>query len=309
MESRREVANEFISQQNPKAKVLSFAGLSRSTYYYKHQEESRLRPGRPVPGYSVNHNGTLTPDSWIIEQLKNYRSNLNFQNGIGCRALHEYLELDYQMTVNHKKIYRLCKENDLLLQKKKKIKRIKRLARNLKITGPNQLWQFDIKYGYVHGENRPFYFVAFVDVFSKKIMSYHLGLRCQATDLRLALKVALSSISEADQKNLVIRSDNGPQMSSWHFKAYVDSLDLQHEFIPIRCPDKNAFVESFFSIFETEFLQVRFFATLAEVHRQVGEWIEWYNNRRLHGSLKYKSPEMFIEMFKSGLNYEYEISA
>ncbi len=213
------------------------------------------------------------------------------------------------MTVNHKNIYRLCKENDLLLQKKKKIKRVKKLARNLKITGPNQLWQFDIKYGYVHGENRPFYFVAFVDVFTKKIMSYHLGLRCQATDLRLALKVALSSVSEVDQKNLVIRSDNGPQMSSWHFKAYVDSLDLQHEFIPIRCPDKNAFVESFFSIFETEFLQVRFFASLAEVHRQVGEWIEWYNNRRLHGSLKYKSPEMFIEMFKSGLNYEYEISA
>jgi hypothetical protein len=28
----------------------------------------------------------------------------------------------------------------------------------------------------------------------------------------------------ADQKKLIIRSDNGPQMSSWHFKAYVDSL-------------------------------------------------------------------------------------
>ena len=213
------------------------------------------------------------------------------------------------MTVNHKKIYRLCKENDLLLQRKKKIKRIKKLASNLKITGPNQLWQFDIKYGYIHGENRPFYFVAFVDVFTKKVMSYHLGLRCQALDLQLALKVALSSVSEEDQKKLVIRSDNGPQMSSWHFKAYVDSLDLQHEFIPIRCPDKNAFVESFFSIFETEFLQVRYFATLGEVHRQVGEWIDWYNQKRLHGSLKYKSPEMFIELFKNGLNYEYEISA
>lgn len=213
------------------------------------------------------------------------------------------------MTVNHKKIYRLCKENDLLLQRKKKIKRIKKLASNLKITGPNQLWQFDIKYGYIHGENRPFYFVAFVDVFTKKVMSYHLGLRCQAGDLRLALKVALASVSEEDQKNLVIRSDNGPQMSSWHFKAYVDSLDLQHEFIPIRCPDKNAFVESFFSIFEIEFLQVRYFGSLGEVHRQVGEWIEWYNHKRLHGSLKYKSPEMFIELLKTGLSYEYVISA
>lgn len=213
------------------------------------------------------------------------------------------------MTVNHKKIYRLCKENELLLKKKKKIKRPKKLASNYKVTGPNHLWQFDIKYGFIHGENRPFYFVAFVDVFTKKVMSYHLGLRCQAGDLRLALKVALSTIPEEDQKKLVIRSDNGPQMSSWHFKAYVDSLDLKHEFIPIRCPDKNAFVESFFSIFETEFLQVRYFADLAEVHRQVGEWVEWYNHKRLHGSLRYKSPEMFIELFKTGLNYEYEVSA
>jgi hypothetical protein len=49
----------------------------------------------------------------------------------------------------------------------------------------------------------------------------------------------------------------------------VDSLELHHEFIPIRCPDKNVFVELFFPIFETEFLQVRFFASLGKVHPQV----------------------------------------
>ena len=79
------------------------------------------------------------------------------------------------MTVNHKKIYRLCKENSLLLQRKKKINQFKKLAENHKITGPNQLWKFDIK---------------------------------------LTLKIALRSVSEEEQKNLIIRSDNRPQMSS-----------------------------------------------------------------------------------------------
>jgi len=253
--------------------------------------------------------GTLTTDSWIIEQLKNYRSDINFQNGIGCRALHEYLEFDHQVTVNHKKIYRLCKENQLLLKRKKKIKQIKMLASNYKISEPNKLWQFDIKYGYIHGEKRHFYFLAFVDVYTKKVMSYHLGHHCKASDLQLTLKAALKHLSEEEQSTLVIRSDNGPQMSSNHFKAYVDSLELNHEFTPIRCPDKNAYVESFFSIFEIEFLQVRYFYSLKEVHRQVGDWIEWYNKRRLHGSLKYKSPEMFIKNYKQGLNYEYKVSA
>jgi putative transposase len=118
LDSRREVANEYITKQPSKAKVLKFCGLSRLTFYYK-PEIIKSRPGRPAPGYSINKDGTLTPDSWIIQKLKDYRSDINFQNGIGCRALHEYLEIDYQITVNHKKIYRLCRENQLLLKRKK----------------------------------------------------------------------------------------------------------------------------------------------------------------------------------------------
>lgn len=152
-------------------------------------------------------------------------------------------------------------------------------------------------------------YLAFVDVFTKRVLSYHIGRACTASDMKLTLKMALNSVTEEEQKNLTIRSDNGPQMSSYHLKAYVDSLDLKHEFTPIRCPDKNAFVESFFSIFEIEFLKVRYFSSLQEVHRQTADWIEWYNTRRLHGSLKYNSPEMFINKFKEGLDFDYVVSA
>ncbi|GAB4416691.1 MAG: IS3 family transposase [Bacteriovoracaceae bacterium] len=309
LESRRQVAHEYISRQFTKNKVLSFTGLARSTFYYQPKQGEKQRRGRPIPGYSINKNGTLTPDKWIVEEIKKYRANLNFQNGIGCKSLHEYLELDYQITVNHKKIYRLCQENNLLLAKKKKIKRIKSLANNLKITAPNQLWQFDIKYGYIHGENRAFYFLAFIDVFTKEIMGYHIGTSCTALDLKLTLKTALNELSNEDIDQLVIRSDNGPQMSSNQFKAYVDAMDITHEFTPIRCPNKNAYIESFFSIFETEFLQVRYFTNLKDVHTQVNDWIVWYNQKRLHGSLKYKSPQMFTKLYYAGLNYQYEVSA
>lgn len=300
VEQRRSTATEFLSQRYSKKKVLTFVELSRSTFYYKEKIEIKTSPGRPIPGYSKNKNGTLTPDSWIVGQLKTYREDINFQNGIGCRALHEYLELDFKITVNHKKIYRLCKENKLLLSRKKKIKKFKNVASNLKVVRPNQLWQFDIKYGYIHGENRAFYFLAFVDVFTKKIVSYHIGTTCQKEDLKLTLKMALNDLSEAEVDGLIIRSDNGPQMSSNAFKAYVNSLDLAHEFTPIRCPNKNAYIESFFSIFEIEFLQVRYFESLKEVYRQVAEWLAWYNDRRLHASLKYNSPKMFLEKFNHG---------
>jgi len=219
---------------------------------------------------------------------------------MGCKALHEYLELEHQITVNHKKIYRLCKENKLLLSRKKKIKKIKRMANNISVIAPNQLWQFDIKYGYIHGEACPFYFLAFIDIFSKEVVSYYLGKTCRKEDLKITLKVGLNKLSDIELNTLIIRSDNGPQMSSHAFKDYVDLLDLTHEFTPIRCPNKNAYVESFFSIFDTEFLQVRYFESMEDVHTQVRDWIEFYNTRRLHGSLKYNSPNMFINKFKKG---------
>lgn len=309
MDNQRSTANEFISRRYSKTKILKFAGINRSTYYYKSKTEEKLKPGRPIPGYSKNTNGTLTSDEWIVNLLKNYRADINFQNGIGCRALHEYLELDHKITVNHKKVYRLCKENKLLLSRKKKIKKQKNVANNLVVIRPNQLWQFDIKYGYIHGEDRPFYFLAFVDIFTKKIVSYHLGKTCRSEDLKLTLKMALNSIPVNMQDKLIIRSDNGPQMSSNAFKDYVGELDIAHEFTPIRCPNKNAFIESFFSIFEIEFLQVRYFASMRDVHQQVYNWITWYNERRLHASLKYNSPAMFVEKFKLGEMNDFKFSA
>ncbi len=309
MESRRTTANKYISKQYSKKKILNFIGLSSSTFYYKQKDIVKLKSGRPIPGYSINKNGILTPDKWIVDKLKAYREDLNFQNGIGCKALHEYLELEHHITVNHKKIYRLCKENKLLLSRKKKIKKVKTMANNISVLAPNQLWQFDIKYGYIHGESRPFYFLAFVDVFSKEVVSYHLGKTCKKEDLKITLKAALNKLSDEELSTLIIRSDNGPQMSSNAFKEYVDNINLTHEFTPIRCPNKNAYVESFFSIFDTEFLQVRYFESMKSVHQQVGDWIEFYNNRRLHGSLNYNSPKTFIKKFTDGNYRNFRASA
>ena len=162
---------------------------------------------------------------------------------------------------------------------------------------------------YIHGEDRFFYFLAFIDVFNKKIVSYHVGKYCTGLDLQLTLKAALGSVRKEDRQRLIIRSDNGSQMSSNQFKAYVDSEDLVHQFTPVRCPDKNAYIESFFSIFEVQFLQVRYFKSLKDVHRQVGDWLLFYNQKRPHGSLKYLSPDRFTQKLKKGLDYQYLVPA
>ena len=211
------------------------------------------------------------------------------------------LRRDYKFFINHKKIYRLCLENNLLLPKnKKKLKFNKKISENRNIMAPNKLWQFDIKCGYIQGENKHFYLLGIIDIFNKKVIAHHVGYNCKALDLKLTFYEAIKLLTpNLDQ--LVIRSDNGPQMTSNQFNDYVTSIGLDHEFIPVRNPNKNAFIESFFSIYETQFLQVRYFRSLKDAYIETDEFINFYNNERLHGSLGYIPPNEFDKNFNLGL--------
>lgn len=247
-------------------------------------------------------------DASIVLALKGYRSQLEFCNGGGYHVLSRYLRRDFGIIVNPKKVYRICEENKLLLPRKKKRRRDdKKISENRLITGPNQLWQFDIKYGYIHGENKFFYLLAFIDVFTKEILAHYTGLSCKGPDLIATFEEAYSN-RKGDKSKLVIRSDNGPQMSSNRFREWVrDKVD--HEFIPPGCPNKDAYIESFFSIFEIEFLQVRYFRSFAEAYEQTAKYIRHYNFRRLHGSIRYLPPGEFREKFELGMFGGMEISA
>jgi len=126
------------------------------------------------------------------------------------------LRKNFNLIINKKKVFRLCKELQVLRpQRRIKTRHPRRLARNRVITGPNQLWETDLKYGYIAGENRFFFILSIIDVFDRSIVGYHIGLACEARDAAITLKNALlkRQLYEAEKKP-AIRSDNGPQFIS-----------------------------------------------------------------------------------------------
>ncbi len=215
-------------------------------------------------------------------------------NSGGYYKLTKYLAIECGMYVNSKKIFRLCSQNGLLLFTKagRQMRRKRRTVGYLEVNRPNQLWQFDIKYGYVHGEGRYFFVLAYIDVLTKVIVGYYVGKSCKAGDLVSTLSTALKCQGITKEHGLKIRSDNGPQMSSNEFYFYLKRLEqkLEHEFIPPRTPDRNAYIESFFSILERELLEHCYFETFKEAYEAVTEFITFYNQRRLHGSIGYRAP-------------------
>lgn len=299
------------------SEVLRLTGIARSSWYSSNLPPplpaapiAKNRRGRPAPGFTLNRNGTLVPDTVIVGYLKDYRSRPEFQNGGGVDKLRHYLKRDHQVYVNRKKIYRLCLENGLLLKKRglKGQSGVRRISQNRVVTGPNQLWEFDIKYGYIQGELRFFFILAFVDVFSRKCVGLHVGLNCRQGDLSFVLTQALICEQVSVDSELVTRSDNGPQMRSNEFHKYLAKLEtkLTHEFIPVRTPNKNAHVESFFSILEAEFIQVRYFSSFAHAYSQTHGWVKNYNTYRIHGSLGMRTPAEVIDLWRAGEDTEIE---
>ena len=62
----------------------------------------------------------------------------------------------------------------------------------------------------------------------------------------MALNEALRRQEIGKDNRLVIRSDNGTQMTSHQFRKHIEELGIHHEFTPFSCPEKNAYVEAFF---------------------------------------------------------------
>ncbi len=218
---------------------------------------------------------------------------------------------DHKLVINHKKVYRLCKELDILRpQRRIKDKQPKRIAINRTVTESNRLWEADIKYGYIAGENRFFFIMPVLDVCDRSVVDYHIGLSCEAADAVRALQSALFKRQLFDQTaKPVIRTDNGPQFISRRFAESCNDFGIEHERIPCRTPNKNAHIEAFNAILEDECLARNDFASYADAYRVVSEFIKKYNNRRLHSSLKYHTPAEAYTLIKQNLLKIKEIRA
>jgi putative transposase len=147
-------------------KVLAILDLNKSTYHYRVDHEGSIKlesGGRPIPGYSMNINGYKVPDELIKEWIITLIETEAF--AYGYRKL-QYAERRYNLIINDKKVYRLCLEMKILRpQRRKKLKHPRVIARNREVTASNQLWMTDLKYGYVQGEDKFFYVVAYLDVY------------------------------------------------------------------------------------------------------------------------------------------------
>jgi transposase InsO family protein len=156
----------------------------------------------------------------------------------------------------------------------------------------NRVWLSDITYLRVNGAWH--YLAAVLDLGRRKLVGWALGSRPTAELACRALRSALAS--EKPPAGLIHHSDRGCQYTSKAYCALLENNNITGSMSRVGVPYDNAPMESFFQTLKTEHVYMQSFKTAAQATASLKYWIDvYYNRRRLHSALGYKSP-LFYEL-------------
>jgi putative transposase len=204
--------------------------------------------------------------------------------------------------VNGKRVQRLMKEGGIQAiypgpntSKRNKLHAVyPYLLKDLDITKPNQVWQVDITY--LRMGNGFMYLVALIDVYSRFVVGWSLSNTLDTPFCIDALKSGLC-VAKPD----IVNSDQGCQFTSGD---WVDALNSHEIKISMtgkgRCID-NIYIERFWRSFKREEFYLNDYGSVPLLKKAIKNYIEFYNYRRWHQSLDYKTP---AEVYCSATNKE-----
>lgn len=207
-----------------------------------------------------------------------------------------------ELLVNHKKVLRLMREDNLLCRRKKAFRPVttnskhgyriySNLIKGIKVTGLNQVWVGDITY--IRLPNDFIYLASILDLFSRKCVGWDLGRNLDARLALNALNMALINRKKIGFDNLIHHSDSGIQYAS---NEYVGMLLKNGARISMTLgnPYENAHAESFNKTLKVEEVYINEYETFEDALKNIKHFIEIvYNKKRLHSSIGYVPPEEF----------------
>jgi transposase InsO family protein len=203
--------------------------------------------------------------------------------------------------VNHKRVLRLMREDNLLCLRKRAFvppttdsrhhwRIYPNLAWRLQPMAVNRLWVADITYVRLAEEFA--YLAVVLDAYSRRVVGWALETHLQTSLTLAALDRALAS--RAPAPGLVHHSDRGVQYACADYIARLEAHGIQPSMSRVGCPYDNAMAESFMKTLKQEEVDASAYRDVHHARRQIARFIEdVYNRQRLHSALDYRPPAEF----------------
>jgi len=275
---------EFVNLIRPKVDIplkgmIRLIGISSSKYYSWNERK----------GIDNNHNGKTPRGHWCLgwekEAIINYAKKHPSE---GYRRLTYMMIDDNIVAVSPATTYRVLRTAGLL-NRWNKVKRSAKGHGFDQPVVPHQHWHADIKYVNYHGTF--LFLISVIDGYCRYIVHHELRRSMQQFDVQLTLQRALEKYSGFKPR---IISDNGPQFISKDFAEYLKLVGLQHIRTSVAYPQSNGKIERYHRTIHQDCLMKSSLLNLDDARKQISSYIDYYNNKRLHSSLYYLTPEDFL---------------
>ena len=192
-------------------------------------------------------------------------------------------------TVNHKRVYRLYRQEGLGVRRRKR-KRLGAAERRPLIppTRGNERWSMDFVSDALT-DGRKFRSLNIVDDYNRE---------CLAAEVDTSLPGArvvrvLERLRELRGLPQVLVMDNGPEFAGQALDVWAYEQGVKLHFIDPGKPVQNAFIESFNGRMRDECLNEHWFTSLGEARETMEVWRRDYNEVRPHSSLGNRTPQEF----------------
>ena len=252
------------------SRILGILGIRRSWYYRQLNLEFILE-GRFNPS-------AVSDREWIVIGYKRRNPRMNF------REIAYALIDDDLAYFSPSSVYRILKRHGMIRMWKTSLW----LSKKRDMPGkPDEIWQTDIMY--VKVEERFFFLLIFIDVYSRYIVHHRLLPSMDGDSVSGEAQIAIEKLRKDSNAEPVIQSDNGSGFIAMEFGIVLKENNLTHKRIRPHTPTDNAFVERANRTVREE-LESSIVTSFPEAEKSIDRIVNWYNNERRHSSLNYLRP-------------------
>ena len=254
--------------------MVNWIGITRSKYF-----DWQKRYGR------VNeHNGWVPRDFWLTDFERQAIINYYHDNPLeGYRRLC-YMMIDADIAaVSPSSVYRVLSNAGLL--KKFNGKKSKKGTGFIQPLKAHEHWHIDISYINICGTF--YYMCSVLDGFSRYIVHWEIRESMKESEVEIILQRAREKFPDAAPR---IISDNGPQFISKDFKEFIRISGMTHVKTSPYYPQSNGKLERYHKTIKGTCIRVNTPLSLDDCQRLVTDFVDHYNNVRLHSAINYITP-------------------
>jgi transposase InsO family protein len=242
-----------------------------------------------------------TANIQLLEYIKAIKGDHPFW---GYRRISAYLRRKTGQKVNHKRVYRLMLQNNLLVPKNQRLLAPRKATTTKpKTKEPNRYWGIDMtkimipSYGWV-------YVHVVLDWGSKKLLSSRMSLSSKASDWIDALNDAVNmqypdGIQGSKRPCLV--SDHGSQPTAKLFRNFCSILEIEQIFASYCNPKGNADTERVIRTLKEDLIWSREFNNIQDFETALNQWQKDYNEDFPHSTLGYMTPYEYERWFNASV--------